>query len=60
MLFGNHDEDMQILFPEDLPQIVRRTKPKVKVTELKFLEIHAPNEMDSQDKFAYVTNLGTF
>ena len=60
MLFGNHDEDMQILLPEDLRQIVRRTKPKVKVIELKFLEIHAQNEMNSQDKFAYVTNLSTF
>ena len=60
MLFGNHDKDMHILLPEDLRQIVRRTKPKVKVTELKFLEIRAPNEMDSQDKLTYVTNLGTF
>ena len=60
MLFGNHDEDMQILLPEDLPQIVRRTKLKVKVIELKFLKIHAPNQRNCQDKFLYVTNLSTF
>ena len=44
MLFGNHDEDMQILLPEDLPQMVRRTKLKVKVIDLKFLEIHTPKQ----------------
>lgn len=44
MLFGNHEEDMQILLPEDLPQMVRRTKLKVKVIDLKFLEIHTPKQ----------------